>query len=113
MSDVAELADRLAGALDTEYRIEAGQRVGVIMRNQLAFVVSLMAIARRGAVAVLFNSRETPGQIGAAVADASCVVVIADGARAVAPARAARPDRVPRPAAYTRRRSRAIGRVVR
>ncbi|MCZ4551637.1 class I adenylate-forming enzyme family protein [Gordonia rubripertincta] len=80
--DVAELADRLAGALDTEYRIEAGQRVGVIMRNQLAFVVSLMAIARRGAVAVLFNSRESRGQIGAAVADASCVVVIADGARA-------------------------------
>lgn len=80
--DVAEMADRLAAALSSEYRIGRGHRVGVIMRNQLAFVVSLMAITRRGAVAVLFNSRESSGQIGAALADASCSVVIADGARA-------------------------------
>lgn len=80
--DVAEMAARLAAALGADYRIEAGQRVGVIMRNQLAFVVSLMAIARCGAVAVLFNSRETPDQIGAAVSEAACVVVIADVPRA-------------------------------
>lgn len=81
--DVAEMAAKLASALGSEYRIEAGQRVGVIMRNQLSFVVSLTAIARLGAVAVLFNSRETSVQIGAALADAACAVVIADGPRAL------------------------------
>ncbi|HEY9311927.1 class I adenylate-forming enzyme family protein [Williamsia sp.] len=80
--EVADNAARLAGALVSEYSIGTGSRVGVLMKNQLAYVVSIVAIARCGAAAVLFNSRESIAEIGHALADADCAVVIADDKRA-------------------------------
>ena len=79
---VADQAAHLAGALVSEYGVGSGSRVGVLMKNQLAYVVSIMAIARCGAAAVLFNSRESVAEIGHALADAGCSVVIADDKRA-------------------------------
>ncbi|WP_020108034.1 class I adenylate-forming enzyme family protein [Nocardia sp. 348MFTsu5.1] len=79
---VADQAAHLAGALVSEYGVGSGSRVGVLMKNQLAYVVSIMAIARCGAAAVLFNSRESVVEIGHALADAGCSVVIADDKRA-------------------------------
>jgi len=80
--EVAEQAAHLAGALAAEYGVGPGGRVGILMKNQLAYVVSIMAIARCGGAAVLFNSRESVVETGHALADANCVVVIADDKRA-------------------------------
>ncbi|MGO3327212.1 class I adenylate-forming enzyme family protein [Gordonia sp. (in: high G+C Gram-positive bacteria)] len=79
---VSDAAAVLAGSLVRDHGIADGSRVGVAMKNRVAFVVSLIAIGRCGAVAVLFNSRESEAELGGAVADAQCTLIIADDDRA-------------------------------
>jgi long-chain acyl-CoA synthetase len=75
-------ARRLAGSLRDEFGVGAGDRVGIVMRNRAEYLVALFAAARIGAVAVLFNSRGTAAELGAAAGDVPCTVVIADKDRA-------------------------------
>ncbi|MCF8590136.1 class I adenylate-forming enzyme family protein [Gordonia liuliyuniae] len=79
---VSDAAGLLAGSLVRDHGVADGDRVGIAMKNRMAFVVSLVAIGRCGAIAVLFNGRESEGELAGAVADAACVVIVADDERA-------------------------------
>ncbi|WOC13336.1 class I adenylate-forming enzyme family protein [Gordonia sp. MP11Mi] len=79
---VSDAAGVLAGSLVRDHGVADGDRVGIAMKNRTEFVVSLVAIGRCGGVAVLFNGRESEAELAGAVADAACVVIIADCDRA-------------------------------
>ncbi|MGI8330436.1 class I adenylate-forming enzyme family protein [Actinomadura scrupuli] len=79
---VFRLARRLAGSLQDDFGVRAGDRVGVVMRNRLEYFVALFAAARIGAVAVLFNGRGAPAELRTATEDVPCTVIVADDARA-------------------------------
>ncbi|MCF8571520.1 acyl--CoA ligase [Gordonia sp. HY002] len=79
---VSDAAGVLAGSLVRDHGVADGARVGIAMKNRMAFIVSLIAIGRCGGVAVLFNSRESEAELAGAVDDAKCVLIIADSDRA-------------------------------
>lgn len=74
-------ARRLAAALHERYGVGPGDRVGIMMTNQSAYLTALFATARLGAVAVLYNSRGSAAEITAATADVPSAVVVADPER--------------------------------
>ncbi|WP_020105882.1 class I adenylate-forming enzyme family protein [Nocardia sp. 348MFTsu5.1] len=79
--EVFARARRLAAALEDRYGIGPGDRVGIMMANQPYYLVSLLAITRIGAVAVLYNSRASRAEIGSATSDVRSSVIIADPKR--------------------------------
>lgn len=80
-AEVFTAADRLAGALHHDYDVEAGDRVGIVMSNQYAYLVALFAILRAGAVAVLYNARSSTSELTAAMADVPSAVTVVDPRR--------------------------------
>jgi acyl-CoA synthetase (AMP-forming)/AMP-acid ligase II len=81
-------ASQLANGL-IAHGVRPGQRVAVLIGNESRFVEALLGTWRAGAVAVLANTRLTPGQVADQVADSqACVVLasaeLADAAAAVA-----------------------------
>jgi acyl-CoA synthetase (AMP-forming)/AMP-acid ligase II len=79
--EVFARARRLAAALEDRYGIGPGDRVGIMMANQPYYLVSLLAITRIGAVAVLYNSRSSRAEIDSATSDVRSAVIIADPKR--------------------------------
>ncbi|HEY9314066.1 class I adenylate-forming enzyme family protein [Williamsia sp.] len=79
--EVFSRARRLAGALSEIHGIGPGDRVGIMMANQPYYLVSLFAITRIGAVAVLYNSRSSRAEISVATSDVRSSVIIADPKR--------------------------------
>jgi long-chain acyl-CoA synthetase len=80
--DLFGAAGKLAGALQDEFGVAAGDRVGIVMRNRPEYLAALFAVARIGAVAVLFNSRGAPAELRAATDDVPCSAILADETRA-------------------------------
>ncbi|MFC8042622.1 class I adenylate-forming enzyme family protein [Nocardia sp. NPDC057353] len=80
-AEVFDRARRLAGLLHRRHGIGAGDRVGIAMANQPSYLVALFAVARLGAVAVLYNSRGSTAELAAALDDVPSPVIIADPAR--------------------------------
>lgn len=75
-------ARRLAAVLQNIYGVRRGDRVGIIMRNRPEWFISFFATQHIGAIAVLFNGRSGPDDLGAAMERVDCRVVVADDVRA-------------------------------
>jgi long-chain acyl-CoA synthetase len=70
--------DQLAAMLD----IRRGDRVAICMRNRAEWIVAFMAVIKAGGVAALLNSRGSPAELGAMIAEVTPTVVLADSRRA-------------------------------
>lgn len=68
-------ADRVAAGLSMR-GVAAGDRVALLLKNSAAFVVSLFAVARLGAVAVPLNVREQTPELLHILRDCAAVAVI-------------------------------------
>lgn len=77
-ADFFVLRDALANAL----AIAPGERVAICMRNRIEWLTGFLAVIRAGGVAVLLNSRGSPAELAAAVADVRPALVLADSQRA-------------------------------
>jgi acyl-CoA synthetase (AMP-forming)/AMP-acid ligase II len=83
----AETLDRAAGLAAWLRQGQAagrGVRVAIAMRNSPEWIIAFLAIHLTGATAVLVNSRGTGEEIGHALNDTECAILIADPARAEA-----------------------------
>ncbi|MQY20966.1 class I adenylate-forming enzyme family protein [Nocardia macrotermitis] len=80
-AEVFARARRFAVALYQRHGIAPGDRVGIMMANQTAYLVALIAITRLGATAVLYNSRSSAAEIASATTDVPSAVIVADPAR--------------------------------
>lgn len=80
-AEIFAASRRLAAALQAR-AIGAGDRIGILMRNRAEWFIAFAATLRVGAVAVLFNSREKPSELEAAVRRLRCSLIIADDERA-------------------------------
>lgn len=76
-----ERARRLASGLRHRYRIDSGDRVGIIGANAIDWVVAYWAVAALDAVAVPFNAWWTAAELEFAVVDSGCEVVLSDARR--------------------------------
>ncbi|MCX5044771.1 acyl--CoA ligase [Aldersonia sp. NBC_00410] len=76
--EVFERARRFAAVLHEVYGVGPGEHVGIMMNNRADYLIALFAITRIGAVAVLFNSRSSANEIGAAAVEVPCAVIVAD-----------------------------------
>jgi long-chain acyl-CoA synthetase len=70
--------DELAAMLD----IRRGDRVAICMRNRAEWIVAFMAVIKAGGVAALLNSRGSPAELAAMIAEVTPEVVLADSRRA-------------------------------
>lgn len=70
--------DQLAAMLD----IRRGDRVAICMRNRAEWIVAFMAVIKAGGVAALLNSRGSPAELAAMIAEVTPEVVLADSRRA-------------------------------
>ena len=70
--------DQLAAMLD----ISRGDRVAICMRNRAEWIVAFMAVIKAGGVAALLNSRGSPAELAAMMAEVTPAVVLADSRRA-------------------------------
>src|SRR5260221_7639788 len=80
-ADVDRVSERLAHGLAAR-GIEKGDRVGIMMRNCPAWVVSYMAILKAGGVAILLNGWWQAHEAEHAITLADPKLIIADAARA-------------------------------
>ncbi|MBS0255256.1 MAG: AMP-binding protein [Proteobacteria bacterium] len=70
--------DRLVPLL----KVKHGDRVAICMRNRAEWIVAFLAAVKAGAVAALLNSRGSPEELAAMIAEVTPELVIADGERA-------------------------------
>jgi long-chain acyl-CoA synthetase len=77
-ADTFALRDSLAAELG----IARGDRVAICMRNCAAWMIGFLGVMRCGGVAALINSRGSPSELFAMVADVGADIVLADEARA-------------------------------
>jgi acyl-CoA synthetase (AMP-forming)/AMP-acid ligase II len=70
--------DQLAAMLD----IRRGDRVAICMRNRAEWIVAFMAVIKAGGVAALLNSRGSPAELAAMIAEVTPAMVLADSRRA-------------------------------
>lgn len=62
--------------------IKRGDRVAICMRNRAEWIVAFMAVIKAGGVAALLNSRGSPAELAAMIAEVTPEVVLADSRRA-------------------------------
>lgn len=62
--------------------IQRGDRVAICMRNRAEWIVAFMAVIKAGGVAALLNSRGSPAELAAMIAEVTPEVVLADSRRA-------------------------------
>lgn len=62
--------------------IRRGDRVAICMRNRAEWIVAFMAVIKAGGVAALLNSRGSPAELAAMIAEVTPEVVLADSRRA-------------------------------
>jgi acyl-CoA synthetase (AMP-forming)/AMP-acid ligase II len=62
--------------------IRRGDRVAICMRNRAEWIVAFMAVIKAGGVASLLNSRGSPAELAAMIAEVTPEVVLADSRRA-------------------------------
>ncbi len=82
----AELLTRVAAAAGvlTTLGVRAGERVALLARNGAAFVVTVHALGRLGAVLVPLNARLTPAELGWQLRDCGATLLLHDAAHAEA-----------------------------
>lgn len=73
---------RLRDALLASTPIRPGDRVAIVMRNRVEWIIAFLAVMRAGGVAVLVNSRGAAGELVAALKDTSPALTFADKERA-------------------------------
>ena len=93
-AEVFDDAERLAAVLHADFRVRAGDRVGIAMANRPADLLALLAVLRAGAVAVLYNARGTVDELHDAIDDVPADVILVDGRREDVVARAAPTSRL-------------------
>ncbi|RYD91067.1 MAG: hypothetical protein EOP61_28270, partial [Sphingomonadales bacterium] len=76
------LAAGLANILRERFGAGPGVRVAVAMRNSPEWILGYFATILSGAIAVLINSRGTPEDMGNALSDTDCALLLADQRRA-------------------------------
>ncbi len=69
-------------ALASRLKVAKGDRVAICMRNHSEWMIAFLSILRLGGVAALLNSRGSPAELCAAIADVDPVMVLADAERA-------------------------------
>jgi acyl-CoA synthetase (AMP-forming)/AMP-acid ligase II len=79
---ILDASRSLAAVLAEKHGVRPGDRVGIAMHNRVEWFVAFVAVARLGAVAVLFNSRSVGSELTAALDLVPCVAVLADNERA-------------------------------
>lgn len=62
--------------------IRRGDRVAICMRNRAEWIVAFLAVIKAGGVAALLNSRGSPAELAAMIAEVTPEVVLADSRRA-------------------------------
>jgi acyl-CoA synthetase (AMP-forming)/AMP-acid ligase II len=62
--------------------IRRGDRVAICMRNRAEWIVAFMAVIKAGGVAALLNSRGSPAELAAMIAEVTPALVLADSRRA-------------------------------
>jgi len=62
--------------------IRRGDRVAICMRNRAEWIVAFMAVIKAGGVAALLNSRGSPAELAAMIAEVTPELVLADSRRA-------------------------------
>lgn len=62
--------------------IKRGDRVAICMRNRAEWIVAFLAVIKAGGVAALLNSRGSPAELAAMIAEVTPAVVLADSRRA-------------------------------
>ena len=77
--EIADLSARMAGALQTRFAIQPGDRVGLWLKNCPEFVPSVFGILQAGAVVVPINNFLKPDEVGYILNDAGIDVLITDG----------------------------------
>lgn len=77
-ADMFAWRDRLAARLG----IRRGDRVAICMRNRAEWMVAFLAVIRAGGIAAVLNSRGSPDELAAMIAEVTPAVVLADGERA-------------------------------
>ena len=70
--------DRLAAHLD----IKRGDRVAICMRNRAEWLVAFLAVIKAGGIAAVLNSRGSPAELAAMIAEVTPALVLADTERA-------------------------------
>lgn len=79
--------------------VGAGDRVGLLLRNSVEYIVGYFAITRMSAIAVRFNWRVAPAELSVLLADSECTVVLVHESLAGqlrAALEAVPPDAIPR-----------------
>ena len=71
-------------ALAAQLNVAPGDRVAIAMRNGIPWIIAVLAVMHRGAVAVLVNSRNAGEEMRAAIDDTDVAIVLADDARGAA-----------------------------
>ncbi len=68
----------IASALDSTYGIRKGDRVALILRNSYEYVISLLALARLGAMAVPLNTALKGAELAFPLSDSGATLVIVE-----------------------------------
>jgi acyl-CoA synthetase (AMP-forming)/AMP-acid ligase II len=76
--EVFRESKRFASALQTEFGIEKGDHVAIVMRNLPEWIIAFMAITRIGGVAVALNGWWEQEELAYAITDCEAKLVIAD-----------------------------------
>jgi long-chain acyl-CoA synthetase len=72
------MVNNMAAALKGEYGVQKGDRIGLLLMNEIEFCVSLFAIVRSGAIAVPLNTRLKCGELKFMMQDSGMKVLISD-----------------------------------
>ena len=73
---------KVAASLVDGFGIAKGDRVGIAMRNSPSWIALYMGVTIAGGIACLLNGWWSAEELGQAVADVECRLVLADGPRA-------------------------------
>ncbi len=77
-ADIAQQSVAVAVALHDQFRVQAGDRVGLWLKNCPEFIPAVFGILRAGAVVVPINNFLKPDEVKYILADAGIDVLITD-----------------------------------
>lgn len=72
--------NRLGRMLDDRYRLQPGERVGILAANSIEYLLTLFALAKLGCIAVVLNIRLTPNELEYQLNDSGTRILIAETA---------------------------------
>ena len=77
-ADASQQAASLANTLKSEFNVERGTRVAIVMRNSPEWLVSFIAVTSLGAIAALVNSRGVADEINYSIESTGCQLILTD-----------------------------------